>query len=102
MMIVNKLVKYVAIAGLHVYAFLKTFIISWVLLSPVYCLTVGIAGLVNGTVPLFIGRHFLAVHSAVSLAFNTVMFILLEIKTKGLASLPDKEDKENKEQEEEQ
>lgn len=99
MMLINTLFKTAAIIRLHIYAFLKTFILSWVLASPFYCLAIGITGLVNGTVPLFISRHFLAIHSIISLVFNTVMFVLLEIKTKGLSSLPDREDKETKEQE---
>lgn len=99
MMLINKLVKYVSITGLHIYAFLKTFILSWILVSPFYCLIIGIIGMINGTVPLFLSSHFFVTHLLISLIFNTVMFILLEIKTKGLASLPDKQDKETKEQE---
>lgn len=98
MMLVNRLVKYAAIAGLHIYAFLKTYVLTWVLVSPFYCLTVGIVGMVNGTVQLFLGRYFLIIHLLVSLAFNTVMFILLEIKTKGLTSLQDKEEAGEQEQ----
>ena len=98
MMLINRIFKRIAFMGLHIYAFLKTFIFTWILLSPFYCLVVGIAGTVNGTVPLFISRHFLVIHSLVSLVFNTVMFILLEIKTKGLSSLPDRQEEETGEQ----
>lgn len=99
MMLINRVFKKLAFIGLHIYAFLKTFILSWILASPFYCLATGIMELINGTVPLFLSRHFSAVHLSVSLVFNTVMFILLEIKTKGLTSLADKQVKEDKEQE---
>ena len=98
MMFINKLVKYLSITGLHIYAFLKTYILTWVLVSPFYCLVVGITETVNGTVPLFISRHFLVIHLLVSLVFNTVMFILLEIKTKRLSSLSDRQEEETGEQ----
>ena len=98
MMFINKVFKRLAFMGLHIYAFLKTYIFTWVLLSPFYCLVVGIMEIINGTVPLFISRHFLVIHLLVSLVFNTVMFILLEIKTKGLSSLSDRQEEETGEQ----